>query len=274
MKLYRSLHGAILEHEGALFQLDEDWDPLFAREDLAAQLLRLAAGAPRLRSLVDAPLRAPVGSQEIWAAGVTYRRSRAARVAESKDAGGGSFYDRVYEAERPELFFKGAGWRARGPGEPVRIRRDSRWSVPEPELVLCVDAGGRIVGCTIGNDVSSRDIEGENPLYLPQAKIYDGSCALGPCLLVTADPLPEETPIRLAILRVGEAVFEGETTLARMRRRPAELVEWLFRETTFPAGAYLLTGTGIVPPDDFALQRGDEVRIEVPPIGVLVNPVE
>ena len=274
MKLYRTLHGAILEREGALLQLDLDWDSLFLAEDLPARLLAATAGALPLRSLVDAPLVAPIGSQEIWAAGVTYWRSRAARMAEANHAGGGSFYDRVYEAERPELFFKGAGWRARGPGQPVRIRRDSGWNVPEPELVLCANARGEIVGYTIGNDMSSRDIEGENPLYLPQAKVYDGSCALGPCLLVSAEPLAPETPIRLTIRRAGAAVFQGETALERMRRERRELVSWLFRETTFPAGVYLLTGTGVVPPEDFTLQSGDEVRIEIPPIGELVNAVE
>lgn len=273
MRLYRTLHGAVLEHEGALYQIDLEWDALFSKEHLAAQLEAAAAGAPRLSGLVDAPLVAPIGAQEIWAAGVTYWRSRAARMEEAKDAGGGSFYDRVYEAERPELFFKGAGWRARGPGEPVRIRRDAHWTVPEPELVLCVDAGGRIVGYTIGNDMSARDLEGENPLYLPQAKIYDGSCALGPCLLLGEDALPPEVPIELVIRR-GETVHQGRTTLAEMRRSPRELVDWLFRETSFPAGVYLFTGTGIVPPDDFTLLPGDEVAIAIPPIGLLENPVE
>ncbi len=273
MKLYRTVHGAVLEHEGALFQLDAGWDELLESEDLPGRLLDAAAGAPRLGSLVDAPLVAPLGAQEVGAAGVTYWRSRTARMAESSDAGGGSFYDRVYEAERPELFFKGAGWRARGPGEPVRIRRDAHWSVPEPELVLCVSSRGRIVGYTIGNDMSSRDIEGENPLYLPQAKVYDGSCALGPCLLLGEDALPPDTPIELVIRR-GATVHQDRTTVAEMRRSPRELVDWLFRETAFPAGVYLLTGTGIVPPDDFTLRPGDEVRIEIPPIGVLENPVE
>ncbi len=274
MKLYRTLDAVVLEHDGELYQLDLDWDALFTVEDPRAQLLAAARGAPRLRTLVDAPLVAPVGAQEIWAAGVTYWRSRAARMEESKGAGGGSFYDRVYEAERPELFFKAAGWRARGPGQPVRVRRDARWSVPEPELVLCADAGGRIVGYTIGNDMSSRDIEGENPLYLPQAKVYDGSCAIGPAVLLTPEPLAPETPIRMTIERACKAVFEDQTTLASMRRRPSDLVDWLYRETAFPAGGYLFTGTGIVPSDDFTLARGDLVRIEIPPIGVLENPVE
>jgi 2-dehydro-3-deoxy-D-arabinonate dehydratase len=162
----------------------------------------------------------------------------------------------------------------RGPGETVRVRRDARWSVPEPELAICINSRGEIVGYTIGNDMSSRDIEGENPLYLPQAKIYDGSCALGPALLVGDEPLPADTPIRITIARAGEPVFAGSTTLAQMRRTAMELIEFLYRETSFPVGCVLLTGTGVVPPDDFTLHSGDEVRIEIPPIGTLVNRVE
>jgi 2-dehydro-3-deoxy-D-arabinonate dehydratase len=216
----------------------------------------------------------PIGTQEVWAAGVTYFRSRTARMEESKDAGGGTFYDRVYEAERPELFFKAAAWRVRGPRAGIRIRRDAKWNVPEPELALCVNARGEIVGYTIGNDVSSRDIEGENPLYLPQAKVYDGSCALGPGLYVTNAPLPPETTIAIRITRGRDVAFEGETTLAQMRRKPEELVEFLYRETSFPAGCILLTGTGIIPPDEFTLQSADLVEITIEPIGTLSNVVE
>jgi 2-dehydro-3-deoxy-D-arabinonate dehydratase len=180
----------------------------------------------------------------------------------------------VYEAERPELFFKAAPWRVRGPGESIRVRGDARWSVPEPELALVVSPRGTIVGYTIGNDVSSRDIEGENPLYLPQAKVYDGACALGPALLVTERPLGAETAIAMRIVRDGAAAFAGETTLAQMRRTPEELVRWLYCETSFPQGAVLLTGTGIVPPDEFTLRSGDVVRIEIAGIGALENPVE
>jgi 2-dehydro-3-deoxy-D-arabinonate dehydratase len=219
-------------------------------------------------------VRPPIGTQEVWAAGVTYFRSRTARMEESKDAGGGTFYDRVYEADRPELFFKAAAWRVRGPRAGIRIRRDAKWNVPEPELALCVNSRGEIVGYTIGNDVSSRDIEGENPLYLPQAKVYDGSCALGPGLYVTKDPLPPETRIAIRITRGHDIVFQGETTLAQMRRKPEELVEYLYRETSFPTGAILLTGTGIVPPDDFTLRAGDRVEITIEPIGTLSNTVE
>jgi 2-dehydro-3-deoxy-D-arabinonate dehydratase len=227
-------------------------------------------GEPKLAGEALVPLL----GQEVWAAGVTYLRSRSARMDESQDAGGGSFYDRVYSAERPELFFKAAPWRVRGPGQRIRVRRDSKWSVPEPELAVCINARAEIVGYTIGNDVSSRDIEGENPLYLPQAKTYDGSCALGPALFVSEAPLAPETKISLAISRSHEVVFEGSTTLAQMRRTPEELVEFLYRETSFPLGCVLLTGTGVVPPDDFTLQSRDEVRIEIAGIGVLVNCVE
>jgi 2-dehydro-3-deoxy-D-arabinonate dehydratase len=218
-------------------------------------------------------LLAPIGTQEVWAAGVTYWRSRTARLEEASAAGGGSFYDRVYEAERPEIFFKATAHRVAAPGAPMRLRRDSRWIVPEPELTLVVDRRARIVGYTVGNDLSCRDIEGENPLYLPQAKTFDGCVALGPGLLITTEPLLLQTRIALEIRRAGNAVFEEGTTLAHLRRQPESLVEWLFREASFPAGVFLLTGTGIVPPSDFSLRSGDEVRITIPPIGTLVNTV-
>ena len=272
LMLYRTFSGAVLGYEGGFFPLVDTWDSLVNHHALADHLRAAAARGRRWDALAEPPL-APVGGQEVWAAGVTYERSRQARTEESQQAGASTFYDRVYEAERPELFFKAAGWRVVGPEEPVRIRRDARWSVPEPELVLCANARGEIVGWTIGNDMSSRDIEAENPLYLPQAKIYDGSCALGPALLVAEGPLPTETAIELRVLRAGATAFEGGTSLARMRRRPEELVQYLFRETSFPLGCVLLTGTGIVPPDEFTLRRGDVVEIRVPPIGTLRNPV-
>jgi 2-dehydro-3-deoxy-D-arabinonate dehydratase len=217
---------------------------------------------------------APIDSQEVWAAGVTYYRSRTARMAESEVAGGGSFYDRVYTAERPELFFKALAHRVAGPGEKVRIRRDSKWNVPEPELALVISPAGKITGYTIGNDMSSRDIEGENPLYLPQAKVYDRSCALGPAILVSDQPLPSTTGISIEIRRGGEAVFSDSITIAAMKRQPEELVEYLYRETSFPHGCILLTGTGIVPPDTFTLRSGDEIAISIEGIGTLQNSVE
>lgn len=247
------------------------FDDLFTAADPVA-LVRGAWESGVAASLPEVP-SAPVGSQEIWAAGVTYLRSRTARMEESKDAGGGTFYDKVYHAERPELFFKGSPHRVAGPGAPVRIRGDSKWNVPEPELTLAINKHGRIFGYTIGNDMSSRDIEGENPLYLPQAKVYDGSTGLGPCLLVTDEALPMETAIAIAILRDGAEVFAGETRLNQIKRTFPELAEFLFRDNSFPHGAYLMTGTGVVPPDSFTLRSGDEIRITIGPVGTLVNTV-
>ena len=216
----------------------------------------------------------PVGGQEVWAAGVTFWRSREARMEEA-EAAEPDIYDRVYEAERPELFLKAAPGRSRGPGEPVGIRADSGWDVPEPELALVIDCRGEIVAYTIGNDLSSRSIEGENPLYLPQAKTYLGSCALGPALVPVAEaPAFEDLEIRMVVVRDGGEAFAGSVPLSGMRRRPAELVDWLFRAQEFPVGAVLLTGTSIVPPSEFTLRAGDLVTITVPGLGELSNPVE
>ncbi len=215
-------------------------------------------------------LLAPLDSQEVWASGVTYLRSKVARMEESEQ--GGDFYDLVYEAERPELFLKATPARVVGPGAPIRIRRDSAWNVPEPELTLVLAASGAIVGYTIGNDVSSRSIEGENPLYLPQAKVYDGCCALGPSIALN-DGSPEARAIHMTIARDGQTVFTGETSTAQIRRTLEELAAYLFRELTFATGAFLLTGTGIVPPDEFTLQSGDLVSITIAGIGTLENPV-
>jgi 2-dehydro-3-deoxy-D-arabinonate dehydratase len=226
-----------------------------------------------VRQFDPTAILAPAVSQEVWAAGVTYYRSRDARIEESKEAGGGNFYDRVYSAERPELFFKSTGSRVVGPNHTVRIRSDARWSVPEPELTLLINPAGAIVGYTIGNDMSARDIEGENPLYLPQAKIYEGSCALGPCILLSSEPLPKGTAIRLEIMRKGEIAYAGDTTLAELKRDPKQLVEYLFRNNQFPHGVFLMTGTGIVPGDDFSLSVGDVVRISIDQIGSLENHV-
>ncbi|HTC43601.1 MAG TPA: fumarylacetoacetate hydrolase family protein [Steroidobacteraceae bacterium] len=272
MKLYRTGEGIFMVHEGSSCRIPEDWDELIARNDLHGYLVSLAAGS-HPADFTGAHLLAPIGTQEVWAAGVTYYRSRDARMAESKDAGGGDCYDRVYRAARPELFFKGTASRAAAPGAPVRIRSDAKWSVPEPELTLVINPRGSIIGYTIGNDMSSRDIEGENPLYLPQAKVYDGSCALGPCILVSSDPLPAATAIRLEIERAGQRAFAGATTLAELKREPAQLIEYLFRDNIFPTGAYLMTGTGIVPPDTFSLERGDRIRITIDAIGTLENTV-
>jgi 2-dehydro-3-deoxy-D-arabinonate dehydratase len=272
IRLFRTREGIVIDGNGRRVRLDDvSWDELINREDVTQHLaFALDTGVPAGDVVV--PI-APIGAQEVWAAGVTYFRSRAARMEEAKDAGGGDFYDRVYGAERPELFFKATARRVVGPGDFVRVRSDSRWSVPEPELALVVNARGRIVGYTIGNDMSARDIEGENPLYLPQAKVYAESCALGPCVLVSSDPLPPETAIELTVTRNGGQAFQGNTSVAAMRRTPEELVSFLFRDNSFPDGCVLLTGTGVIPPDDFSLRSGDVVRITVPPIGTLENRV-
>src|SRR4051812_9281668 len=215
---------------------------------------------------------APVAGQEVWAAGVTYAVSRTARNEES---GGHDFYDKVYDAERPELFFKAAPGRVRGPGGVICVREDSGWDVPEPELALVISAEGEVLGYTIGNDVSSRSIEGENPLYLPQAKVYRGSCALGPCIVpVDEAPAPEEMEITLRIARDGDQIFEGSTQVALLRRKPAELVEWLFKSQEFPAGVILLTGTSVIPAPEFTLRPSDAVRISITGLGELTNTVQ
>ena len=273
MKLYRTKHGAFVEENGSYYPVPTpDWDELVCSTDLHARLRTATNGKPIATFDISTAL-APIGNQEVWAAGVTYYRSRNARMDESKDAGGGSFYDRVYAAERPELFFKATGRRVVGPGAAVRIRSDAKWSVPEPELTLLINPAGKIIGYTIGNDMSSRDIEGENPLYLPQAKVYDGSCALGPCVLLATDPLAKTTVIRIDIARHGKTVFAGTTTLAELKRDQQELVQFLFRDNSFPQGAFLLTGTGIVPGDDFTLAAGDAIRICIDAIGTLENHV-
>jgi 2-dehydro-3-deoxy-D-arabinonate dehydratase len=274
VKLYRTTNGPYAEHEGRYYSVAQDsWDALIVHENLHAYLQSVVDSGDPAGEFSAAQILAPIVSQEVWGAGVTYYRSRSARMAEAKDAGGGDFYDRVYSAERPELFFKSTASRVAGIGSHVRIRSDARWSVPEPELTLAINPRGEIIGYTVGNDMSSRDIEGENPLYLPQAKVYDRSCALGPCILVSGEPLPATTPIRIEIVRAGQAEFSGATTLAELKRDPKVLVEYLFRENNFPAGAFLMTGTGIVPPDSFTLAGGDMIRITIDPIGTLENVV-
>ena len=272
MRLYRTKTGCVVERDGLYFRVDgADWDGLLASEDLAGALGALIAGMDAGLELDAGEILAPISWQEVWAAGVTYYRSRGARMEESKDAGGGSFYDRVYSAERPELFFKSTASRTVGTGGTVRIRADSKWNVPEPELTLVVSPGGRISGYTIGNDMSSRDIEGENPLYLPQAKVYSGSCALGPGILVSLSPLDRNTGISIEIVREGNVVFSGKTALTELKREPETLVEYLFRDNSFPEGCFLMTGTGIVPDSSFTLASGDWIRISIEGIGVLEN---
>jgi 2-dehydro-3-deoxy-D-arabinonate dehydratase len=272
--LYRTSDGIFVEHDNKFHPVNApSFDLLVTHDDLFGFLTSIVKEGNPAEHFDQKSLQAPVGNQEVWAAGVTYYRSRSARIEESKSAGGGDFYDRVYSAERPELFFKAVAHKVAGPNGTVRIRGDATWSVPEPELALFVSPGGQIIGYTIGNDMSSRDIEGLNPLYLPQAKVYDQSCALGPGILIQNESLPSSTRISLHILRAGQAEFSATVTLTEMKRSPATLVEYLFRDHSFPYGCFLLTGTGIVPPDSFTLQKGDEIRISIDAIGTLVNTV-
>lgn len=278
MKVYKTDQRILLEEDNQVYvSTHSHWDSFMNRDDLYQALrqemaqLAPVGDADWLRSQT---ILAPIGSQEVWAAGVTYLRSRNARMEESQESGGATFYDKVYDAERPEIFFKATSLRTVGTNDYVRIRKDSTWDVPEPELALYISASGKIVGYTIGNDMSSRSIEGENPLYLPQAKTYDRSAGLGPCVYVSDRPLPPESRIRMKILRKGEQVFEGETPISQMKRQHTELVEFLFRECSFPQGVILMTGTCIVPDHPFTLQSGDEIRIEIDHIGTLINRVQ
>lgn len=276
MKIFNTKRGIVIQYENQYFLSSEtSWDKFVNRSRLFQQIkneLTNLKADTSLAEVTNSP-KAPLGNQEIWASGVTYLRSREARMEESKDAGGGDFYARVYEAQRPELFFKAPAYRTVGSGEIVRIRKDSKWNVPEPELTLFICSVGTIEGYTIGNDMSSRDIEGENPLYLPQAKSYNGSAAIGPCLYVPGEPINPDAMISIEILRKGQRVFSGDISINRMKRKHTELVEYLFREMSFPHGTYLMTGTGIVPPDTFTLNVDDEVRISIEGIGTLSNRV-
>jgi 2-dehydro-3-deoxy-D-arabinonate dehydratase len=247
-------------------------DVLHAPDPVARVWSWLDAHEDAAIALSEVRLLAPIESQEVWGAGVTYERSKEAREDESEQ--GGSFYDQVYRADRPELFFKATPSRVAGPGQPIRVRCDTRWCVPEPELALVLAPDLRLVGFTIGNDVSARDIEGRNPLYLPQAKVYDACCALGPVVtLASAMPPIAQLEITLTIERDGSQAFRGSTSVGRMARRFDELIAWLGRDNVFPDGVILLTGTGVVPPDEFTLQAGDWVRIAIDGIGTLSNPV-
>ncbi|MCB1124361.1 MAG: fumarylacetoacetate hydrolase family protein [Verrucomicrobiae bacterium] len=268
IKLFKLPQGPYVTGENSAGFLKDDWDSLFQQVDLYGYLssAELTPGEADLSEAL-----APIGSQEVWACGVTYYSSRMAREAESKDAGGGNFYTRVYAAERPEIFFKATPARVSGPRGPVRIRKDSTWDVPEPELTLAIAATGEIVGYTIGNDMSSRSIEGENPLYLPQAKTFENCAALGPCILVTPEPLKPSTEIRLIIKRNSKVAFYGNCKVSDMKRTFEDLRKYFLRELEIPQGAFLMTGTGIIPDHDFTLQPNDEVNITIEPIGTLTN---
>lgn len=278
MKIYKTKSGIVIEKDSKFFLLkDENWDQFINSDNLfqkAEKYSRSLASMTEGSKLIESEVVAPVGNQELWACGVTYLRSKIGRQEESKDAGGGDFYARVYEAERPEVFFKSTPHRIVGHGAKVNIRKDSTWDVPEPELTLLVNSSGKIVGYTIGNDMSSRSIEGENPLYLPQAKTYDACAAIGPCIYVTEQPLDDKTKIQLIINRNNKKAFSGTVGIDQMKRKPEELVSFVFRECSFPFGCLIMTGTGIVPGNEFTLKSGDEIRISIDHIGELVNVVK
>lgn len=276
MKLYKTRNGVLIENNEGLYETDvQSWDSFINDDNLLDKLTSLIRSgiAIKTHSLDESRIVKPMGNQELWACGVTYLRSKVGRQEESKMSGGADFYAKVYEATRPEVFFKATPNRVVGPGEKVRIRKDSTWDVPEPELTLVVTSSGKIVGYTIGNDMSSRSIEGENPLYLPQAKTYDACAAVGPCIYVIERPLDVNTTIQLDINRGGATVFSDKIAISQMKRTPQELVSFVFRECSFPYGCFIMTGTGIVPGSDFTLQSGDEIRISIDKIGTLVNTV-
>jgi 2-dehydro-3-deoxy-D-arabinonate dehydratase len=269
-KIYRIDSGIQIENtKGQLSEaLQVTWNECINQENLYSFCQNQSFGTNHREAI-----QTPIESQEIWAAGVTYLRSKVARMEESKESGGDTFYDKVYDAERPEIFYKGNKLRAVGQHGLVRIRKDSAWNVPEPELTLFINCNKQIAGYLIGNDMSSRDIEGENPLYLPQAKVYDASAGIGPCLLVSEKSLPPETVISMKILRDQQEVFQGDTQISQMKRSHEELKDYLTREMSFPNGAYLMTGTCIVPDPPFTLQANDEIHIQIEPIGTLIQTV-
>lgn len=275
MKIYKTKNGIVIEKEEKFFLAkNENWDTFINDDNLLQKAEKLISGLTAGGKELVTEVQAPLGNQEVWACGVTYLRSKIGRQEESKDAGGGDFYAKVYEAKRPEVFFKSTAHRVVGPGGKVAIRKDSTWDVPEPELTLVVSSSGKIVGYTAGNDMSSRSIEGENPLYLPQAKTYDACAAVGPCVYVTDKALSPSTKIALEIWRGGQKAFAGDIAIDQMKRTPEELVSFVYRECSFPYGALIMTGTGIVPGADFTLKSGDEIKISIDQIGTLINTVK
>ena len=275
MKLYKTQPGIVIEKDSEFFLIkDKNWD-LFINDDnifdKTKEITQSLVAIKNGNEIINDELLPPLGKQELWACGVTYLRSKIGRQEESKDTGGGDFYARVYEAERPEVFFKSTPHRIVGHGGKVNIRKDSTWDVPEPELTLMVTSSGKIIGYTIGNDMSSRSIEGENPLYLPQAKTYDGCAAVGPCIYLTENPLEKDTTISIEIIRNSERVFNGSVGIRQMKRSLQELVSFVYRECSFPYGCLIMTGTGIVPPNDFTLRSGDGIKITIDNIGTLIN---
>ena len=275
MKVYKTKSGIIIENEKHFYLLEEtNWDVFINDDKLFQKMENLCTSLPLFEHPISSlEILKPMGNQELWACGVTYLRSKIGRQEESNASGGSDFYAKVYDAERPEVFFKSTAHRVVGHGDKVNIRKDSVWDVPEPELTLVVASSGKIVGYTIGNDMSSRSIEGENPLYLPQAKTYDGCAAIGPCIYVPEQPIQLSTEIKLEIKRNHEIVFVGSVTLNQMKRTVEELVSFVYRECSFPNGCYIMTGTGIVPSNDFTLKSNDEINITIENIGTLLNTV-
>lgn len=276
MHLYKTSKGNVVTHNDTSFIIEGDWDSIINQGNLFQYLLDAINKSTLITEgqsgeMLENYILPPIGNQEVWAAGVTYLRSRDARMEESEDSGAADCYSRVYEAERPELFFKSLPHRVIGHKQKVNIRKDSTWNVPEPELALYINSGGSIQAYTIGNDMSSRSIEGENPLYLPQAKMYEGSAALGPCLYIPGAPIPIDTSIKMNIIRNNEKLFDDGTAINRMKRSLTELVHWLYLEFDFAYGCFLMTGTCVVPPNDFTLQENDEVNIDIDGIGRLTN---
>ena len=275
MKLYKTAEAILIERDNQYYSFEgQNWQNFINDDNLFQKVEGMLNGGPFPQSIDLKSVLAPIGDQqELWACGVTYLRSKIGRQEESHLSGGADFYSKVYDAERPELFFKATPHRVVGHLGKVRIRKDSTWDVPEPELTLVVSSSGKIVGYTIGNDMSSRSIEGENPLYLPQAKTYDGCAAVGPCILVAEQPLDPNTTIGLTIRRNDEVRFEGTVAIGQMKRRQEELVSFVFRECSFPHGCLIMTGTGIVPGHDFTLQSGDSIYITIEHVGTLINTV-
>jgi len=274
MKIYNTTKGILVESDKSFYLVNENWDDFFNNDNLydkVQDIVKQSSAIDNAEDIIAAHLLVPMKSQELWASGVTYFNSKLGRLEESKSTGGGDYYERVYNADRPELFFKATTNRTVPSGGKVNIRKDSTWDVPEPELTLAITSSGKIIGYTIGNDMSSRSIEGENPLYLPQAKTYDACAGLGPCIYLTKEALPLDTKIAMKVNRNGQTVFEDSIEINKIKRKFEDLVSYLYRECSFAYGSFLMTGTGIVPTTAFTLQSGDEITISIESIGTLVN---
>ena len=274
MKIYNTTKGILVQSDKSFYLINENWDDFFNNDNLydkVQDIVKQSSAIDNAEDILANNLLVPMKSQELWASGVTYFNSKLGRQEESKSTGGGDYYERVYNADRPELFFKATVNRAVPSGGKVNIRKDSTWDVPEPELTLAITSSGKIIGYTIGNDMSSRSIEGENPLYLPQAKTYDACAGLGPCVYLTKEALSSDTKIAMKINRNGQTVFEDSIEINKIKRKFEDLVHYLYKECSFSYGSFLMTGTGIIPTTAFTLQSGDEINISIDHIGTLVN---